>query len=137
MLAEELHGRGELVAGRVGARAQHRAREHSQLGPREPVAFVLGLHELGHEVVAGLGPPLLDHGVDVRVELVEGAEDVGLVVDRVELEDLEDLVGPVAEERPIAPGRAEQLADDRDRVPLHELDDVELAVVGRRGEQLR
>ena len=111
--------------------------EHPQLGPREPIAFVLGLHELGHEVVAGLARRSSTIVVDVGVELVEGAQDVGPVLDGVELEDLEDVVGPVAEPRPVLAGSAEQLADDRDRIPLHQLDDVELAVVAAPRRALR
>ena len=74
-----------------------------------------------------------DHVVDVVVELAPGPHDGGLERADVggEAERLEDVVGPRREPLPVFARRAEQCADDRDRVGPREVgDDVTVALVG-------
>ena len=105
--------------------------EHLQLAVTEAVAVVLGAHEVAEEIVVrhAAGPPLLDHTVDVLVEGVHRVEHDRPVVDQVEVEDLEQVVGEAAEQRPVLPRKAEHLTDDGDRVRLDEAHHVELVLV--------
>ena len=75
---EDVDGRGQLVAGGVGAREQQPARQHAQLVGVEAVAFVLGPDQVGQQIVGQGVPPAGDHVVDVGVEFAPRAHDEGL-----------------------------------------------------------
>ena len=51
VIAEHLHGRGELATGGVGAGHQDAERQHPQLAGVEAVAGVLDANEFGEQVI--------------------------------------------------------------------------------------
>ena len=80
---------------------------------------------------AGLVAAFVDQRSHVAVELVAGALDRRQVLGEVVVEDAEDVGRPAREQLPVLLRRAEQLADDRDRVRLADIGD-ELAPPARR-----
>ena len=88
----------------------------AQLLLGEPVALLLGGQQRGEEVVARVGPALLEDAVEVVDQRHEGEQpalDGGLV--EVAVEHPGRVGAPRAEEVPVLGGDAEQLADHRDR----------------------
>lgn len=73
----------------------------------EPIAVVLGPDEVGDEVVAQRRPSSRDEVLEVGIELIPCPKDRGSVLDDVPIEDLLDVVGPVAEQLPVL-GRCAQ-----------------------------
>ena len=127
----------ELVAGGVGAGHEHGLGQHHQLVGRQPVTFLLDRDQRREEVVARIGAAFGDEFGDVRLELAAGLLDRGEVLGEVLVEDPEDLGGPVREPLPVGARRAEQLADDRDRIRVADVgDEVALAAVLDPVEQL-
>ena len=53
VIAEDVNGSGNLVAGGVGTRHQQAARKHPQFGHAQPVAVVLGADQIGDQVSVG------------------------------------------------------------------------------------
>jgi hypothetical protein len=123
VIAQIAHGGGQLIAGGVGSCHQQGRREHGELVGGESVPVVFGADQFRDQVVGEVVAPLGDHVVEVGVELVSGRHDDRLVVDDVPVEDLEDVIGPVGEQLPVAARSAEQLADDRNWIPACDVGD--------------
>ncbi len=130
VLGEQRDGARQLVAGGVGARHQHRLGQHRHLVGREPVSVLLDGDEVAQEIVSGIGPALCDQVAHVGVELLTGALNERQVLGQVVVEDAEDVRGPGREQLPVLGRRAEQLADDGDRVGLADVGH-ELALAAR------
>ena len=74
------------------------------------------------QVVGGTGAAFGDQAPGVLVELVLGGGDDRQVLVQVAVEDPQHVGRPAAEQLPVLLRRAEQLADDRDRVGLADVD---------------
>ena len=105
-----------LIAGGVGACGEQARDEQAQFLPAQPNSALLGAHQIRKQIVGGLATPPFDHAVDVVLELQPRRHDDGLVLDDVPVEHLEDVIGPLGEHLPVLPRRAEQRADDRNRI---------------------
>ena len=96
----------------------HRLDHHHQLLGRQRVAGLLGGDQVGQQVLGRLVRGGVDQLPGVLVELVLGGHDHRQVLVQVAVEDAQHVGGPAAEQLPVLLRRAEQLADDRDRVRL-------------------
>ena len=122
VVGEQGDGAAELVARRVGAADDDRLHHHHQLVRRQPVALLLGRDQVGEQVLGRLVAAIGDQLPRVLVELVLGGGDDRQVLVEVAVEDAQHVGGPPAEQLPVLLRRAEQLADDGDRIRLADVD---------------
>lgn len=136
VVGQHLHRRGELVAGGVGAGAEQRRAQHEQFVVGEPVTIVFGSDELRDQVVGQRRTALGDQLLEVGIELIPCGQDHRTVFGDVPIEDLLDVIGPVAEQVLILRRCAQQRADDRRGVAASDVDDdVAASRLGERADQ--
>ncbi len=121
----------ELVARRVGAADEHRDRHALEVFHVEAVSRLLHRDEVGEQIVGRTLAPPLDETLHVLPDLVLRLEDRRQLRHEVAVEEPQEVTGPPAEQPPILFGRAEQRADDRDRIGLAHIGH-ELAAARRR-----
>ncbi len=115
----------ELATGGVGSGHQNAEGQHAQLAGIEAVARIFDADELGEQIVGQASTPARDHIVDVIVELSPRLEHDWLLLCEVavEADDLEDILGPPRELFPVFARRAEQRADDGNRIGTGDVGD--------------
>jgi hypothetical protein len=120
------------VAGGLVARHGQHQHEEAELVVGQVVPVDLGGDELGDDVVAGAGPPLLGHGQAVAEDL--GGRDHAVVVVRGPLVVADHPVRPGEDLAPVLLRHAEQLADRLQRQLHRDVgDEVSGAGLERRG----
>ncbi len=122
MVRQQPDGTTQLVAGRVGAADDHGVDHHHQLVGTEAVAFLLGRDQVGDQVVLGIVAAVGDQATRVLVEFGLSSLDHVEFLEHVAVEDAQHVFGETREELPVRSRCAEELADDRDRVRLADVD---------------
>ena len=137
VLGEHLEGGGEQAGGGLlPGGEQERRRAHHRGDVRGAAVRVGGEGQIGHDVLAGLAPPVLDVGREPVVEPGQRVLDRDALLAGPDLADGAGQAEPVAEPLMVLLGDAEQIGDGEHGERLGVGGDELAAAVGQEGVEL-
>ena len=108
----------ELISRCVGTADDDGVHHHDELVSAQAIARLLHSDQVGEQVVGWLVASVCDERAGVLVELLLRSHDEVQLAGHIDGEDLENVVGPPAEQLPVLLRRTQQFTDDRDGIRL-------------------